>query len=665
MSQFKLQTEFNPKGDQPDAIKKLTEGVIKNIKYQTLLGVTGSGKTFTIANVIENNNKPTLVIAHNKALAAQLYGEFKALFPGNAVEFFVSYYDYYQPEAYIPTTNTYIEKDSSINDDIDRLRHSTTISILERTDVIVIASVSCIYGVGSPLDYLNMQLIVEDGMRIKRDDLLKRFIEILYIRSDSEFKRGSFRVRGDVIDIYPAFYQYQSIRIEFFGDDIDGIYEFDPLTGNKIQRLKKFAFYPNSHWITPKIKMDMACNDIERELEERVKYFKDKKDLICANRIEQKTIFDLEMLKEFSYCHGIENYSRHLNRRMEGEPPYTLIDYIVSGPSQGDFLMVIDESHATIPQIGGMYKGDRSRKQTLVDYGFRLPSALDNRPLRFEEFESHINQVIFVSATPALYERTKSKRKIIEQIIRPTGLCDPPIIIKPVSEQVEDLLGRIRDRVNKQERVLVTTLTKKMAEDLTDYYINLGIKCRYLHSDIDTIERIKILRDLRLGEFDVLIGVNLLREGLDLPEVSLVAILNADKEGFLRSERSLIQTVGRAARNLNGEAVLYADKITGSIQSAVTETQRRRRIQEEYNKKMKITPVTIKNQIKDILSSIYERDYLKIVPVEEVFTKDDLNNTAIKNLESEMKESARKLDFEKAARIRDRIKILKEKILFY
>ena len=663
MKEFNLYTDFTPRGDQPKAIDKLTEGIEKGLKHQVLLGVTGSGKTFTVANVIRNVNKPTLVIAHNKALAAQLYGEFKELFPQNAVEFFVSYYDYYQPEAYIPTTDTYIEKDALINDDIDRLRHSATMSILERTDVIVVASVSCIYGIGSPEDYLGMHLFIEEGMRTKRDELLKKLVDMLYVRSDTEFKRGSFRVRGDIVEIYPAFSLDRAVRVEFFGDDVDALYEFDPLTGEKIKRLQRLALYPNSHWITPRPKIERAIEAIEKEMEERIQHFINNGEMLYAQRIEQRTRFDMEMLREFGYCHGIENYSRHLSSRLPGEPPYTLIDYIISGPSKGDYLLVIDESHATIPQIGGMYEGDRSRKQTLVDYGFRLPSALDNRPLKFEEFERRINQVIYVSATPADYEVRKSNGRIVEQVIRPTGLMDPKMELRPINGQVEDLLGEIRKRAERGERVLVTTLTKKMAEDLTDYYTELGVKARYLHSDIDTLERVEIMRDLRLGQFDVLIGVNLLREGLDLPEVSLVAIFDADKEGFLRSERSLIQTAGRAARNVNGEVVLYADTVTNSIRKAMDETLRRRRMQEEYNKKMNITPETVKSQIKDILGSIYEADYFTPYAVAEEKADYGLGEDAIIKLEAEMKEAAKKLEFEKAAQIRDRIKAIKDRML--
>ncbi len=664
MGEFKLKTDFTPKGDQPKAIDELTGGVIKGLRQQVLLGVTGSGKTFTIAHVIANLGKPALIIAHNKALAAQLYGEFKELFPENAVEFFVSYYDYYQPEAYLPTTDTYIEKDSLVNDDIDRLRHSATMSILERKDVIVVASVSCIYGIGSPEDYLGMQIFLEEGMRTGRDELLRRLVDILYVRSDAEFKRGNFRVRGDMVEVYPAFYHDRAVRIDFFGDDIDGLYEFDTLTGERIRRLHKLTIYPNSHWITPEEKLKKAFKGIEKEVEEQTRYFRNRGEIALAQRIEQRTRFDLEMLKEFGYCHGIENYSRHLSGRLPGEPPYTLIDYLISGPAKGDFVMIIDESHATVPQIGGMYEGDRSRKQTLVDYGFRLPSALDNRPLRFQEFEARMRQTIYVSATPSNYELEKSGGRVTEQVIRPTGLMDPKMTVRPVSGQVDDLLGEIRKRAQKGERVLVTTLTKKMAEDLTDYYTEIGARARYLHSDIDTLERIEILRDLRLGAFDVLIGVNLLREGLDLPEVSLVAIFDADKEGFLRSERSLIQTAGRAARNINGEVILYGDAITRSMKKALDETERRRKLQAAYNKKMKITPETIKSSIKDILGSIYESDYYTVAAVAEETAVYDLNEDAVKNLEKEMKEAAKKLDFEHAAELRDKVKRIRERILF-
>ena len=663
MNEFKLRTDFTPKGDQPRAIAELTEGLIGGGKHQVLLGVTGSGKTFTIANVVKNVNKPTVVIAHNKALAAQLYGEFRELFPDNAVEFFVSYYDYYQPEAYLPATDTYIEKDSMINDDIDRLRHSATMSILERQDVIVVASVSCIYGIGSPEDYLNMHIIIEEGMRTTRDAFLKKLVEILYVRTDMEFKRGSFRVRGDIVEIFPAFSLDRAVRIEFFGDDIDAIYEFDSLTGTKLKRAGKLILYPNSHWITPQHKIEKAIDSILAEMEDRARWFRNNGELAFSQRIEQRTRFDMEMLREFGFCHGIENYSRHLSGRLPGEPPFTLLDYLISGPSKGDYLMVIDEAHATVPQIGGMYHGDRSRKQTLIDYGFRLPSALDNRPLQFDEFEHRVNRAIYVSATPGPYELNKAQGRIIEQVIRPTGLMDPKMVIRSTAGQVDDLLGEIRKRAEKGERVLVTTLTKKMAEDLTDYYVELGVRARYLHSDIDTLERIAILRDLRLGEFDVLIGVNLLREGLDLPEVSLVAIFDADKEGFLRSERSLIQTSGRAARNVNGEVILYADTMTNSIRKAMAETERRRKIQEAYNTKMGITPETVKSQIKDILGSIYEADYLTPEILTEESAEYDLTEQSVIGLEAEMKKAAKGLDFERAAEIRDKIKVIRDKML--
>jgi excinuclease ABC subunit B len=663
VDEFKLRTDFTPKGDQPRAISELTEGLITGDKHQVLLGVTGSGKTFTIANVIKNVNRPAIVIAHNKALAAQLYGEFRELFPENAVEFFVSYYDYYQPEAYLPASDTYIDKDSMINDDIDRLRHSATMSILERNDVIVVASVSCIYGIGSPQDYLNMHIVMEEGMRIRRDEFLKKLVEILYVRTDMEFKRGSFRVRGDSVEVFPAFSLDRAVRIEFFGDDIDAIHEFDSLTGAKLKRVRKLILYPNSHWITPQHKLERAIGAILEEMEDRARWFRNNGELALSQRIEQRTRFDMEMLKEFGFCHGIENYSRHLSGRLPGEPPFTLLDYLISGPSKGNYLMVIDEAHATVPQVGGMYHGDRSRKQTLIDYGFRLPSALDNRPLQFDEFEMRVKQAIYVSATPGPYELQKAGDRVVEQVIRPTGLMDPKMGIRATSGQVEDLLGEIRKRAARSERVLVTTLTKKMAEDLTDYYTELGIRARYLHSDIDTLERIAILRDLRLGVFDVLIGVNLLREGLDLPEVSLVAIFDADKEGFLRSERSLIQTSGRAARNVNGEVILYADKMTDSIRKAMAETERRRKIQEAYNTEMGITPETVKSQIKDILGSIYEADYLTPEVVAEEAVPYDLTEQSVRKLEAEMKEAAKRLEFEKAAEIRDKIRSLKDMML--
>ena len=658
MGKFLLKSEFTPKGDQPGAISELTEGVLKGLRHQVLLGVTGSGKTFTIANVIENLQRPTLVIAHNKTLAAQLYGEFRELFPENAVEFFVSYYDYYQPEAYLPQTDTYIEKDAMINDDIDRMRHSATMAVLERRDTIVVASVSCIYGIGSPEDYLSMHLIIEEGERMERDDLIRKLVDMLYERTEGEFKRGNIRVRGDVVDVFPSFSLDMGIRIEFFGDEVDRIGEFDPLTGEMTRRLTRAAIYPNSHWVTPGDRLERAIESIEKELEERVEFFLKQGKTLEAERIEQRTRFDLEMLREFGFCHGIENYSRHLSGRKPGEPPYTLIDYFPE-----DYLMIIDESHVTVPQIGGMYEGDRSRKTTLVEYGFRLPSALDNRPLRFDEFEERVNQVIYVSATPGKYELRQTGGRVVEQIIRPTGLTDPEMILRPVSGQVEDLLAEIRTRAGRGERVLVTTLTKKMAEDLASYYSDLGIRARYLHSDIDTLERVEILRDLRLGKFDVLIGVNLLREGLDLPEVSLVAIFDADKEGFLRSERSLIQTAGRAARNINGRVILYAEKITDSMRRAMDETGRRRKLQLEYNERMGITPETVKSNIKDILGSIYEADYWTVPAVEEPIEEYSVDSGRLEELEREMKEAAERLEFERAAEIRDRIKRLKERIL--
>lgn len=655
-SRFRLVSDFKPMGDQPEAIKNLTSGILKKSNHQVLLGVTGSGKTFTIANVIANINKPALVIAHNKTLAAQLYGEFRSFFPENAVEYFVSYYDYYQPEAYLPSTNTYIEKDSKINDDIDRLRHSATRAVLERKDTIVVASVSCIYGIGSPEDYLGMHLFIEEGKTIERDVFLRKLVDMLYIRSE-DFKRGSFRVRGDIVEIFPSFSGDNAIRVEFFGDDIDAIREFDSLTGKILRRLTKFALFPNSHWITPRLRLEKALSTISDELEERIDFFNKHDKHAEALRIEQKTRFDMEMLREFGYCHGIENYSRHLSGRAQGEPPFCLIDYFPE-----DFLIFIDESHATIPQIGGMYKGDRSRKKTLVDFGFRLTSALDNRPLTFKEFEHRVKTAVYISATPSSYEIEKSKHIIIEQIVRPTGLTDPEIDMRPVKGQVDDLLEEIKKRAEKKERVLVTTLTKRMAEDITDYYIELGVRARYLHSDIDTLERVEILRDLRLGEFDVLIGINLLREGLDIPEVSLVAILDADKEGFLRSARSLIQTSGRAARNVNGKVIFYADAITGSMKTAMNETKRRREIQKAYNTKNKITPRSIIKNITNILGSIFESDYWTVPAVaEEKIEYGD--ESIITTLEEEMKNAAEKLDFEKAAKLRDRIKAVKNRLI--
>ncbi|HAG50739.1 MAG: excinuclease ABC subunit B [Deltaproteobacteria bacterium GWC2_42_51] len=658
MHKFKITTQFTPKGDQPKAIKELTSGINKGIKHQALLGVTGSGKTFTIANVIANVNKPVLVLAPNKTLAAQLFAEFRELFPENAVGYFVSYYDYYQPEAYVPTTDTYIEKDASINDEIDKLRHSATHALLTRNDVIIVASVSCIYGIGSPDDYGSMHLYAEKGMETQRDEVLKRLVEMQYQRNDYDFYRGTFRVRGDVVEIFPAYEAERAIRLEFFGDSIDAISEVDPLRGKIIQKANKALIHPASHYVTTRDNLKRAMDTIREELRERLKLLKNENKLLEAQRLEQRTMFDLEMIEEMGYCSGIENYSRHLSGKLAGEPPYTLIDYFPE-----DFLLIVDESHISIPQIGGMYHGDRSRKNTLVEYGFRLPSALDNRPLKFEEFEKRVRQAIYVSATPAEYEMKKAKGYIAEQIVRPTGLMDPIIEVRPAKAQVDDLLGEIRKRVERKERVLVTTLTKRMAEDLTRYYADLGLKVKYLHSDIETLERVEILRALRLGEFDCLIGINLLREGLDLPEVSLVAILDADKEGFLRSERSLIQTCGRAARNVNGRVIMYADTITGSMKKAIDETNRRHKLQAEYNKKNGITPETIKSSIKDVLSSIYEADYYTVPVVaekkEEYIPPHELPEI-IKSLRKEMQEVAKKLDFEKAAELRDRIKELEE-----
>jgi excinuclease ABC subunit B len=658
MNPFKLVSDFQPKGDQPQAIELLSESVLEGAKHQVLLGVTGSGKTFTMANVIEKVQKPTLVISHNKTLAAQLYGEFKELFPENAVEFFVSYYDYYQPEAYIPSTDTYIEKDTQINEDIDKMRHSATRSLLERNDVIIVASVSCIYGLGSPEAYHGMLLYLEKGMTISREEILLKLVEIQYERNDIDFHRGTFRVRGDVIEVFPAHEQNRAIRIELFGDEVEEISEIDPLKGKIIEPLDKIPIYPGSHYVTPPDRLQKAIQNIREELKERVAWLKSQNHLLEAQRLEQRTKFDLEMLQELGYCQGIENYSRHLTGRKPGEPPPTLLDYYPK-----DYLLFIDESHVTIPQLIGMYRGDRSRKETLVEYGFRLPSALDNRPLMFEEFEKRVHQIIYVSATPSDYEMKKSHGRIVEQIIRPTGLSDPLLEVKPAKNQVDDLLGEIQKRVKIKERVLVTTLTKRMAEDLTEYYADLGIRVKYLHSDIDTLDRVEIIRDLRLGKFDVLIGINLLREGLDLPEVSLVAILDADKEGFLRSEKSLIQTFGRAARNVNGQVILYADKMTGSMDQAILETNRRRKIQEDYNRKNQITPQTVKKSVRNILASIYESDYFTVPTVsdkkEEYVSLKEIP-AMIQKLKKEMKEAATRLEFERAAEIRDKIHRLEE-----
>jgi len=663
MPDFKIVSDFNPKGDQPQAIQKLAQGVEQGLTDQVLLGVTGSGKTFTMANVMERVQKPTLVIAPNKTLAAQLFQEFRVLFPENAVEYFVSYYDYYQPEAYVPATDTYIEKDASINDLIDKMRHSATHSVLTRRDAVVVASVSCIYGLGSPETYQGMIVLVEDQKEVSRDHVLARLVEIQYQRNDYDFHRGTFRVRGDVLEIFPAYEENRAIRVEFFGDLVESIAEIDPLRGKILRKLRHVTIFPGSHYVTPQDRLRVAIQSIQQELVERLKELHSQRKLLEAQRLEQRTHFDIEMLQEMGYCTGIENYSRHLDGRRPGEPPYTLLDYFPKDP-----LIFIDESHITVPQLNGMYWGDRTRKETLVEYGFRLPSALDNRPLSFEEFEARVPQVIYVSATPADYERKKAKGRIVEQIIRPTGLIDPEVVVKPARYQVDDLLGEIQSRVARGERVLVTTLTKRMAEDLTSYYANLGLKVKYLHSDVQTLERTEIIRDLRLGKFDVLIGINLLREGLDLPEVSLVTILDADKEGFLRSETSLIQTFGRAARNIAGRVVLYADFVTESMKKALEETNRRRNIQEAFNRKNGITPETVKKAIPDILTSIYEADYVTVPAVaeeaEEYASIFDLPKR-ISRLKKEMREAAARLDFEKAAEIRDRIKSLEKVELEY
>ncbi|MGD9160345.1 MAG: excinuclease ABC subunit UvrB [Desulfobacteraceae bacterium] len=654
---LKIVSDLKPCGDQPNAISDLVRGVKDDLKHQVLLGVTGSGKTFTMAHVIEGVQKPTLIMAPNKTLAAQLYGEFKSLFPDNAVEYFVSYYDYYQPEAYIPQSDTYIQKDSSINENIDKMRHSATRSLLERDDVIIVASVSCIYGLGSPEAYHDMLLYAETGDKLSRDDAVKKLVEIYYERGDFDFYRGRFRVRGDILDIFPAYEEDKAIRISFWGNEVETIQEIDPLTGKVTADLKRITVYPATHYVTSAEIRDKAIKGIREELKKRVDEFRDNNKLIEAQRIDERTLFDLEMMIEMGYCHGIENYSRHLTGRAPGDAPPTLLDYFPK-----DFLLFIDESHITVPQIGGMYRGDRSRKETLVNYGFRLPSALDNRPLKFEEFTQRLNQVVYVSATPGPYELEISEA-LAEQIIRPTGLTDPEIIVSPATEQVDDLLARIRERVARNERVLVTTLTKRMAEDLAEYYSELDVKVRYLHSDIKTIERMEIIRDLRIGAFDVLIGINLLREGLDIPEVSLVAIMDADKEGFLRSERSLIQTCGRAARNLNGTVILYADQVTGSMERAIDESNRRRLIQIEYNREHDITPESVAKNIDDVLGSLYEADYVTVPVVSEEakeYLTPDTIKKMIKDLEKRMKDAAAKLEFEEAARLRDEIKELRE-----
>lgn len=654
MDHFKLVSKYKPTGDQPQAIEQLVKGFKEGNQFETLLGVTGSGKTFTMANVIQALNKPTLIISHNKTLAGQLYGEMKEFFPENAVEYFVSYYDYYQPEAYVPQSDTYIAKDSAVNDEIDKLRLSATAALAERKDVIIVASVSCIYGIGSPDDYMNMMVSLRPGMEIDRDDVIKGLIDMQYTRNEMDFKRGTFRVRGDVLEIFPAYNTDTAIRVEFFGDEIDRITEVDVLTGEIKCIVKHAAVFPASHYVVPQEKMNAACDRIEAELQERVKYFKSEDKLLEAQRIAERTNFDIEMMKETGFCSGIENYSRHLAGRAEGEMPETLIDYFPD-----DFLIIVDESHISIPQIRGMYAGDRSRKQTLVDYGFRLPSALDNRPLNFEEFESKIDQMLFVSATPNVYEQEHELMRV-EQIIRPTGLLDPEISVRPVEGQIDDLIGEVNKETANHHKVLITTLTKRMAEDLTQYMSEVGIRVKYLHSDIDTLERAEIIRDLRLDVFDVLVGINLLREGLDIPEITLVAILDADKEGFLRSETSLIQTIGRAARNSEGHVIMYADKITDSMRVAIDETERRRKIQQEYNEEHGITPTTIQKSVRDLIA------ISKKVAAEEMeFTKDPESMSRkeleklIADIQKKMQKAATELNFEAAAEYRDKMISLK------
>lgn len=649
---FKLVSEYKPTGDQPQAIKELVKGFKEGNQFETLLGVTGSGKTFTMANVIEQLNKPTLVLAHNKTLAAQLYGEFKEFFPENAVEYFVSYYDYYQPEAYVPSTDTYIEKDSSINEEIDKLRHSATAALSERDDVIIVASVSCIYGLGAPIDYKNMVISLRPGMEKDRDEMIRKLIDIQYMRNDQDFKRGTFRVRGDVVEIYPSASSGDAVRVEFFGDEIDRISEIDSLTGEVKCNLDHVAIFPNSHYVVEKEKMEKAIENIKKELAERIEYFKSEDKLLEAQRIEERTNFDIEMMQETGFCSGIENYSRHLAGLPAGCPPYTLMDYFPD-----DFMIIVDESHITIPQIRGMYAGDQARKTTLVDYGFRLPSAKDNRPLNFQEFESKISQMLFVSATPSRYEEEHELMRA-EQIIRPTGLLDPEITVRPIEGQIDDLISEINKEVEKKNKILVTTLTKRMAEDLTDYLKEVGIRVKYLHADIDTLERQKIIRDMRLDGFDVLVGINLLREGLDIPEISLVAILDADKEGFLRTETSLIQTIGRAARNAEGHVIMYADTITESMEKAISETERRRKIQQEYNEVHGITPQTIKKAVRDLISisKAAEADNSNgrlDVDYESMSIK-DLEKVK-KQIEKNMRKAAAELDFEQAAMLRDKM----------
>ena len=652
---FELKSDFKPTGDQPQAIKSIVSAINNNEKYSTLLGVTGSGKTFTMANIIQEVKMPTLILAHNKTLAAQLYSEFKEFFPNNAVEYFVSYYDYYQPEAYVAHSDTYIEKDASINDEIDKLRHSATAAILERDDVIIISSVSCIYGLGDPEDYRKLMLSLRPGMERDRDDIIKKLIEIQYERNDINFTRGTFRVRGDILEIFPASNDERAIRIEFFGDEIDRITEIDYVTGKIVGTRNHVVIFPASHYVTTPERVEKAVIEIEKELEERVKSFKDDDKLLEAQRIEQRTKYDIEMLKEIGFCQGIENYSRHITGRKPGEKPYTLMDFFPD-----DYLIIVDESHVTVPQVRGMYAGDRSRKTSLIDNGFRLPSAYDNRPLNFDEFEENINQILFVTATPGSYELEHSTT-IAEQIIRPTGLLDPIVEVRPINNQIDDLVVEINKVIEKDERVLITTLTKKMSEDLTNYLKEIGIKVKYLHSDIDTLERVEIIRDLRLGKFDVLVGINLLREGLDIPEVSLVAILDADKEGFLRSETSLIQTIGRAARNSEGKVIMYADKITRSMESAIAETKRRREIQMLYNEEHDITPTTIKKKVRDAIEATVVADEETIYGIKETDNVEEIKEN-IATLQAEMMEAAQNLQFERAAELRDKIKQLEERI---
>ncbi|NMS91147.1 excinuclease ABC subunit UvrB [Clostridioides difficile] len=652
---FKIKSDFKPTGDQPEAIKSIVDSINRNEKFSTLLGVTGSGKTFTMANIIQQVKKPTLIMAHNKTLAAQLYSEFKEFFPDNAVEYFVSYYDYYQPEAYVAHSDTYIEKDASINDEIDKLRHSATASILERRDTIIISSVSCIYGLGDPKDYKELMLSIRPGMQRDRDDVIKRLIEIQYERNDINFTRGTFRVRGDILEIFPASNDEKAIRIEFFGDEVDRITEIDYVTGKIVGTRNHIVIFPASHYVTTPERIENAIVEIEEELQEQIKAFKENDRLLEAQRIEQRTKYDIEMLKEIGFCQGIENYSRHITGREEGEKPYTLMDFFPD-----DYLIIVDEAHVTIPQVRGMYAGDRSRKTSLIENGFRLPSALDNRPLNFQEFEGNINQMLFVSATPGPYEIQHSET-IAEQIIRPTGLLDPIVEVRPINNQIDNLVGEITKNIEKNERVLITTLTKKMSEDLTNYLKEIGIKVKYLHSDIVTLERTEIIRDLRLGKFDVLVGINLLREGLDIPEVSLIAILDADKEGFLRSETALIQTIGRAARNENGRVIMYADRITDSMQNAIDETKRRRDIQNLYNEEHNITPKTIQKSIRDSIEATKVAEEEVVYGISDTDDKDEIRDN-IEKLKSEMMEAAQNLQFERAAELRDKVKQLEEKL---